>query len=131
SATVTVVVKTLSPGDIIDSATLVAKPGELNPDNNNPSLTTTVRGFADVAISQIDTPDPVLVSSNLTYSITITNKGPWPATGMLLTNVFSPNANFVTATQRLLGDYFRDDTNLLSFEFYDPLPVNVRAPVTV
>ena len=31
------------------------------------------------AIGQTDAPDPVFVSSNLTYTISVTNKGPWAA----------------------------------------------------
>src|SRR5207244_1251629 len=82
-------------------------------------------------VTQIDIPDPVFVGSNLTYSITFTNKGPWPATGILLTNAFSSNATFITATQSLVGDYFLIDDYVLLFEFYDPLPVNGRATVAV
>src|SRR5439155_26181376 len=85
SASVTIVVKTPTPGDIIDTAILVANQAEINTDNNNPTLLTTVRGTADLAIGQIDSPDPVLVGSNLTYTISVTNKGPWGARGTTAT----------------------------------------------
>src|SRR5438034_10246960 len=85
SASAVIVVKTPTPGDIIDTAILVANQAEINTYNNNPTLLTTVRGTADLAIGQIDSPDPVLVGSNLTYTISVTNKGPWGARGTTAT----------------------------------------------
>lgn len=39
---------------------------------------------ANVAVSVIDLPDPVTLTSNLTYTIVVTNRGPFPAPGVTL-----------------------------------------------
>src|SRR5437773_9994549 len=103
----------------------------MNNTNINTTLHTTVQDYDDLALCQIDNPDPVLLTSNLTYSISITNKGPWPATQIELTNVFPGSADFISVTQSLAGDFFLIDTNVLFVEFFDPLPVNAKATVTV
>jgi hypothetical protein len=41
-------------------------------------------GGADLAVTVTDTPDPVLFSQLLTYTITVTNNGPEPATAVTL-----------------------------------------------
>src|SRR5439155_2876039 len=53
---------------------------------------------ADLAINQTDSPDPVTVGNNLTYTITVTNNGPNPATDVTLIDTPS-GANFVSASQ--------------------------------
>jgi len=40
----------------------------------------------------------VTVGSNLVYTLTITNAGPWPATGVVISNQLPANVNFVSAT---------------------------------
>jgi uncharacterized repeat protein (TIGR01451 family) len=132
SASVSIVVKTSVPGELDNSASLVANEPENNLDNNYPTLFTTVRGFSDLAIGQTDAPDPVFLSSNLTYSISFTNKGPWPATQLFMTNVLAPGATFISSTQSLFGpDPFLLDTNVLLFEFDEDLPVNGHATISL
>ncbi len=104
SATVTVVVKPTSPGTLTNTATLTANEPEINTANNRPVLLTGVQGIADVAVSQVDAPDPVFVGSNLTYTITVTNKGPWPATQIMLSDYLAANVDFISATASQ-GDY--------------------------
>jgi len=132
SATVTIVVRPPTPGDITDTAMVVANESDINTDNNNPSVTTTVRGIADLAVSQVDLPDPVFVGSNLTYLITVTNRGPWPATQVLLTNLTPLNLKFLNSTQSqgyVEADFFI--TNLYYFYLVDDLAVNARATIAV
>jgi len=130
SASATIVVQTANATVLADTAILVANEPEINTDNNSPTLITTVRGFADLVVSQTDTPDPVFVGSNVTYSIIVTNKGPWPATQILLTNTFPSNANFITLSQSQ-GDYFPLDTNVIVFELTNGLAVNGFAAIEV
>jgi uncharacterized repeat protein (TIGR01451 family) len=42
---------------------------------------------ADISVTILDTPDPVVVNDLLTYSILVTNTGPTDATGVILSNV--------------------------------------------
>ena len=58
---------------------------------------------ADIAITGSAAPNPVGVRTPLTYTFTITNYGPWPATGIALTNVLSPSAIFATASTTCSG----------------------------
>jgi uncharacterized repeat protein (TIGR01451 family) len=53
---------------------------------------------ADLALGQTDAPDPVLVGSNLTYTITVTNGGPAAATGVRVTDIVLGSTFFVSAT---------------------------------
>jgi uncharacterized repeat protein (TIGR01451 family)/uncharacterized delta-60 repeat protein len=53
---------------------------------------------ADLSLSMSDAPDPVLVGSNVTYTITVSNNGPNAAANVVLTNPLPAMANFVTAT---------------------------------
>src|SRR5262249_28884759 len=52
----------------------------------------------DLAISQTDAPDPATVGQPLTYTITITNNGPDPATSVVMTDTLPAGATFVSAT---------------------------------
>ncbi len=56
-----------------------------------------VEAFTDLAVTMAVAPDPVLVSSNLTWMATVTNLGPDRATGVLLTDPLPPGTTFVSA----------------------------------
>src|ERR1017187_6947582 len=62
------------------------------PDTNDASF------FADQSLTVAASSNPALVSSNLTYTITVTNKGPSSATGMTVTDVPPSGVTFVSAT---------------------------------
>ena len=51
----------------------------------------------DLSLSVVDSPDPVSVGANLTYTLTITNSGPSAATGVMLTNFLAANVTFLSA----------------------------------
>lgn len=51
----------------------------------------------DVAVTQTDSPDPVIVGNNLTYTVTVTNRGVLNATGVVLTDTLPANVNFVSS----------------------------------
>ena len=53
---------------------------------------------ADLLVTQSDSPDPVAVGSNLTYTITVSNAGPSPASGIAFTNILPAGTTFVSAT---------------------------------
>ena len=53
---------------------------------------------ADLSITKTDSPDPVTAGSNLTYTITITNNGPAPATSVTLTDTLPGGVTFVSST---------------------------------
>lgn len=64
-----------------------------------PSICTDGGGtcIPDVAVVPTGSPSPALVSSNLVYAVTVTNRGPVSATAVVLTNLLPANSVFVSA----------------------------------
>jgi uncharacterized repeat protein (TIGR01451 family) len=58
----------------------------------------TVAGFAsaDLSITKTDSPDPVVAGTNLTYTITVTNSGPDPASTVEWTDTLPAGTTFVS-----------------------------------
>jgi uncharacterized repeat protein (TIGR01451 family) len=52
----------------------------------------------DLAITKVDSPDPVRVGSSLTYSIGVENRGPLAAGGVTVTDSLPKGVDFVSAT---------------------------------
>jgi uncharacterized repeat protein (TIGR01451 family) len=55
-------------------------------------------GNSDISVSKSDSPDPVTVGNNLTYTITVTNNGPDTATGITLTDILSSSVTYISTT---------------------------------
>lgn len=53
---------------------------------------------AGLSLTKGDSPDPVAYGSNVTYTLTVTNNGPDPATNVVLTDTLPANMVFVSAT---------------------------------
>lgn len=83
---------------ITDSATVSAAEFDPVAANNNASQSTTVDPVADLSVTKTDTPDPVNVGSNVTYSITVANAGPSAATAVNLADTLPAGLTFVSAT---------------------------------
>ena len=75
------------------TATSTAQGNQLDPvPANNTATTTTVVGpAADLAISITDFPDPAVVSSNVTYIVAVTNRGPSAATSVTVNDFLPAN----------------------------------------
>jgi large repetitive protein len=101
SVTQTVVITNQSSGTFTNIASLTGiETGSLEPNksNNVAAVVALVRGISDVTLAQSASPNPAFVGSNLTYTVGITNKGPSPATSIVLSNTLSPLVSFVSAT---------------------------------
>jgi uncharacterized repeat protein (TIGR01451 family) len=100
SATVTLVVTPTQVGGISNTASVAANEFDPNLSNNSATQVTTVNAppSADLSIAKADSPDPVNVGSNLTYTITVTNNGPSTATGVTMTDPLPATVTFVSAT---------------------------------
>lgn len=101
-ATASVVVSPTIAGTISSTATLSS--GEADPDTaNNTSVVTSVviPPTSDLAVGLLDSPDPALVGAGLTYTVSVTNRGPSMATGVTVTNTLpvSVAINGATASQ--------------------------------
>jgi len=57
-----------------------------------------MRAPADLSVSKSDSPDPVTVRGQLTYTITVRNDGPGGAAGVMLVDTLPPTALFVSST---------------------------------
>jgi uncharacterized repeat protein (TIGR01451 family) len=51
---------------------------------------------ADIAVGIVDSPDPVVVGQNLTYTITVSNNGPQGPVGVTMSDTFPASVNFVS-----------------------------------
>ena len=66
--------------------------------NNLASTDTVVTGDADLSVSIVDNPDPVIAGALLNYDVTITNNGPSAALDVSLEDTLSSNVSFLNAT---------------------------------
>jgi uncharacterized repeat protein (TIGR01451 family) len=57
-----------------------------------------VPNVADLAVTKSDSPDPVHVGQNLTYTVRVSNAGPQAATGVSLNDTVPKNAGFGSVT---------------------------------
>ncbi|HWW00693.1 MAG TPA: Calx-beta domain-containing protein [Candidatus Acidoferrum sp.] len=60
-----------------------------------------ILGNADLALSMTASPNPVIASSNLTYTLTLTNFGPSAAANIFVTNTMPPGAGYVSSSPAL------------------------------
>ena len=88
--------------DVASQTITLAAGGEPTNDGDSDANTnlTLDLGFVpqiDLQISKTDSPDPVVAGNNLTYTLSITNNGPLPATGVVVTDVLPAGVTFVSA----------------------------------
>lgn len=56
------------------------------------------RAASDLGLAISDSPDPVRVGNNLTYSLAVTNRGPDRATNVVVTSILPSSAGFVSCS---------------------------------
>lgn len=66
--------------------------------DNTALVTTTVATAADLVLTLKASPNPVLLSNNVTYAMTVTNRGPSPAGSTTVTNTLPEGVNFISAS---------------------------------
>ncbi len=96
SVTVTIVVTPTASGTLDNSASVTATETDPAPGNNSATASTTVNPSADLSVTKTDSPDPVTVGSNLTYTITVSNAGPSAAAGVSLNDALPAGTTFVS-----------------------------------
>lgn len=64
--------------------------------NNLGTVRTDVRGVADLALSKLGSPSPVVAGKQLTYTMTVSNAGPSTARGVSVTDQLPAGTSFVS-----------------------------------
>ena len=72
----TVDVASSTVGPLVNAATVSGNETDPNAANDTAMTSTAVDRAADLAVAQVDTPDPVTAGSGLTYALSVTNLGP-------------------------------------------------------
>ena len=98
SATVTVVVQPTQTGTLLNSATVSASSSDPDLSNNDDNAQVAVEPAAALAVTQADSPDPVHVGEDLTYTVQVHNGGPDDAEAVTLTDTLPDDTTFQTAT---------------------------------
>ena len=98
TATVTIVVRPTSSGEITNTASVDGNEADPVSTNDSSDEKTIVSPSADLEVSQSDTPDPARVAQDITYTVTVKNNGPSDATGVVLTDTIPASVDFVSAT---------------------------------
>jgi uncharacterized repeat protein (TIGR01451 family) len=90
------VIPTTPGGTVIsNTATVSSTTPDPNPGDESATATATVEA-ADLSVSKMDTPDPVVAGTNLSYDITVTNAGPHDATSAVLNDPLPSGTTFVS-----------------------------------
>ena len=84
-------------GTLIDQATVIATTADLDLDNNTATDTTHVFDSADLSVATSETPDPVRIGNTLSYTLSVANNGPTPATNVKVVDTLPAGTSFVSA----------------------------------
>lgn len=85
----------------------------------------TIAAAADLAVTKSGSPDPVLLGSELTYTLGIFNNGPSDATGVILTDQLPADVTFVAASANC------DELNLTVTCQFDSLPADAGMDIEI
>jgi len=83
---------------IPDTATIASAVVDPNSNNNTASSTVYVADSADLSVTNVASPVPVIAGNTITYTQVATNAGPSAATSASLTEVTPPNTTFQSIT---------------------------------
>ncbi|MCG8459578.1 MAG: DUF11 domain-containing protein, partial [Holophagales bacterium] len=84
-------------GSLVNTATVTASVTDPDPGNNSATDTDSLSGEADLAVRQLDSPDPVVLGSMLTYTIEVENLGPSAATSVMVLDTLPSGVVFSAA----------------------------------
>jgi uncharacterized repeat protein (TIGR01451 family) len=99
SATLTLVASVNTPGPLVNTATKTPQTeADPNPSNDQSSVSLNAVDRADIQVTKgIRNPTP-MVGQQVTFTVTATNLGPSPATGVVVTDQLPMGLTFVSAT---------------------------------
>jgi uncharacterized repeat protein (TIGR01451 family) len=119
TATLTVVTRPSVVGWFTNSSVITSSVSDPIPLNNTSAAASFANPIADVSLSVVGPVGPVVVTSNLLYSVTISNRGPTFASNVTFTATLPPNTLFIGApvgagTTQLVGNVFTASVALLN-----------------
>ncbi|MEY2410493.1 MAG: hypothetical protein QOF48_3163 [Verrucomicrobiota bacterium] len=97
AAVITLVATATGLGSQTFTAQVSGGVAEFNLADNTASVTTAIIANADLAISIVASPSTASVNGSITYTLTITNRGPNNASGVTITNTLPAGVTFVAA----------------------------------
>jgi uncharacterized repeat protein (TIGR01451 family) len=97
SATISINFTSSTADTFTKTATVTANELDSNLANNTHVGNTLVVNTTDLSVSQTDSPDPVVATEELMYSITVSNNGSFDATNVVLTDNLPTGAAYVSA----------------------------------
>jgi uncharacterized repeat protein (TIGR01451 family) len=96
SVTITLTVNAGPPGSATNIAMISANGPDVFPSDNTAISVTDVINSADLQVQGTDSPDPVHVGNMLTYTLSISNRGPTPAAGVVMTSTLPASVTIGT-----------------------------------
>jgi uncharacterized repeat protein (TIGR01451 family) len=85
-------------GGLVDQASVTASTADLDTSNNAASVATNVFDSADLSITASETPAPVRIGTSFSYTLSVANDGPTPATAVEVDDTLPDGATFVSAS---------------------------------
>ena len=83
---------------VINSVALLSADNDVNLVNNSQNATTTVIEGANLALTKLGTPNPVIGGASVSYTLNVSNLGPNAGGAMVITDNLPPSVAFVSAT---------------------------------
>jgi uncharacterized repeat protein (TIGR01451 family) len=84
--------------DVTNTATASTTASDPDASNDTDSATTTVNTSANLSLVKSDSPDPVQVGQNLTYTLDVANAGPSDARNVTVTDTLPAGVTYVSST---------------------------------
>ena len=94
------VVATINPGftgSMHNDATVTSSTPDPDTSDNTATVTTSVGASADLSVTVVDSPDPVLAGRTVTWTINVVNQGPSTATVVELLDLLPDEVTFASA----------------------------------
>jgi len=83
---------------LINSASVAGDQQDPDASNNFSSTSTPVNQRADLSVTKVDLPDPIIVGETLLYQIVVTNSGPSDAQAVIISDILDMATAFAGAT---------------------------------
>ena len=98
SATVTIIITAMAAGTITNTASVSGNNEDRNTGDNTATESTTVNPAADLSLTKVNAPDPVPLGNNLTYTLTVNNKGPSITTDVTLIDTLPETVTLLSSS---------------------------------